>query len=75
MAVTHRYNTSERQHYLLEQHYSFRLKPQLLYVGQKNSTPTILWSLFLFWTEKELPLLTTRPFPLRREILWSITPV
>ncbi len=34
MAVTHRYNSSERQHYLLEQHYSFKLKPRLLYVGQ-----------------------------------------
>lgn len=34
MAVTHRYNSRERQHYLLEQHYSFKLKPQLLYVGQ-----------------------------------------
>ena len=32
MAVTHRYNSSERQHYLLEQHYSFKLKPRLLYV-------------------------------------------
>ncbi|MBR4109741.1 MAG: AraC family transcriptional regulator [Oscillospiraceae bacterium] len=44
MAVTHRYNTSERQHYLLEQHYSFRLKPQLLYVGQLDRQPG--------WTEE-----------------------
>ena len=33
MEILHRYNTKERQHYLLEKHYSFRLKPRLLYVG------------------------------------------
>lgn len=44
MAVTHRYNSSERQHYLLEQHYSFKLKPKLLYVGQLDRQPG--------WTEE-----------------------
>lgn len=33
MIVTHRYNSEERQHYLLENHYNFKLKPRLLYVG------------------------------------------
>ena len=33
MEITHRINSSERQHYLLEKHYSFKLKPQLIYVG------------------------------------------
>ncbi len=33
MEILHRYNTKERQHYLLDKQYSFRLKPRLLYVG------------------------------------------
>ena len=33
MLVTHRYDSDERQHHLLENHYSFKLKPRLLYVG------------------------------------------
>lgn len=33
MEVVHRYNSDERQHYLLEKHYTFKLKPRLLYVG------------------------------------------
>ena len=33
MQVKHRYNSTLRQHYLLEKHYSFKLKPRLLYVG------------------------------------------
>lgn len=37
MKVLHRYNTQERQHYLLEQHYSFNLKPRLLYSGFLNT--------------------------------------
>ncbi len=31
--VIHRYNSDKRQHFLLKQHYSFQLKPRLLYVG------------------------------------------
>jgi len=34
MEVLHRYNSEERQHYLLKHHYSFKLKPRLLYVGE-----------------------------------------
>ena len=33
MEIMHRYNSNERQHYLLERHYTFKLKPRLLYVG------------------------------------------
>ena len=33
MKVLHRYNTRERQHYLLDKHYTFHLKPRLLYSG------------------------------------------
>lgn len=33
MKVVHRYNSDERQHFLLEKHYTFKLKPRLLYVG------------------------------------------
>jgi len=33
MLVTHRYDSDERQHHLLENYYSFKLKPRLLYVG------------------------------------------
>ena len=33
MIVNHRRNSDERQHYLLENHYTFKLKPRLLYVG------------------------------------------
>ncbi|UKI19932.1 MAG: AraC family transcriptional regulator [Oscillospiraceae bacterium] len=33
MKIKHRYNSAQRQHYLLEAHYSFKLKPRLLYVG------------------------------------------
>ena len=36
MDIIHRYNSKERQHYLLGSHYSFRLRPQLLYVGRLN---------------------------------------
>ena len=32
MKVLHRCNTEERQHYLLEKHYTFKLKPRLLFV-------------------------------------------
>ncbi len=34
MEVIHRYNSDERQHYLLKHHYSFKLKPRLLYAGE-----------------------------------------
>lgn len=33
MKVLHRYNTRDRQHYLLDKHYTFHLKPRLLYSG------------------------------------------
>ena len=33
MKIVHRYDSQERQHYLLEQTYTFRLKPRLLYAG------------------------------------------
>lgn len=33
MKVTHRYNSEERQHFLLNRQYSFKLKPKLLYSG------------------------------------------
>lgn len=33
MKVMHRYNSEERQHFLLSQQYSFKLKPRLLYSG------------------------------------------
>lgn len=33
MKVMHRYNSEERQHFLLNQQYSFKLKPKLLYSG------------------------------------------
>lgn len=36
MKVLHRYDSEERQHYLLEQSYTFRLKPRLLYAGSLN---------------------------------------
>lgn len=38
MDIPHRFNTRERQHYLLKSRYSFRVKPRILYVGrlQKN---------------------------------------
>lgn len=34
MKIIHRYNNERRQHFLLEKHYSFQLKPRLLYAGQ-----------------------------------------
>lgn len=34
MEVIHRYNSEERQHYLLKHHHSFKLKPRLLYAGE-----------------------------------------
>lgn len=34
MEIIHRYNSEERQHYLLKHHYSFKLKPRLLYAGE-----------------------------------------
>lgn len=33
MQPIHRYDTKDRHHYLLEKHYTFKLKPKLLYVG------------------------------------------
>ena len=33
MEVIHRFNSDARQHYLLEKHYAFKLKPRLLYAG------------------------------------------
>lgn len=33
MEVIHRINSDSRQHYLLEKHYAFKLKPRLLYAG------------------------------------------
>lgn len=33
MQIKHRYNSAQRQHYLLETHYFFKFKPRLLYVG------------------------------------------
>ena len=38
MEIKHRMNSEERQHYLLEHRYSFKVKPQLLYVGKLNNT-------------------------------------
>lgn len=35
MNVTHVYNSGERQQYLIEHHYSIRLKPRLLYAGKQ----------------------------------------
>ena len=35
MNVTHIYNSEERQQYLIEHHYSIRLKPRLLYAGKQ----------------------------------------
>ena len=34
MEVIHRYNSDERQHYLFEDRYIFKLKPRLLYAGE-----------------------------------------
>lgn len=34
MEIPHRFNTRERQHYLLKSRYSFRIKPRILYVGR-----------------------------------------
>ena len=34
MEILHRYNSEERQHYLLKHHYNFKLKPRLLYAGE-----------------------------------------
>ncbi len=34
METIHRYNSEERQHYLLKHHHSFKLKPRLLYAGE-----------------------------------------
>ena len=31
--VIHRFNSNQRQHYLLEKQYSFKIKPRLLYSG------------------------------------------
>lgn len=39
MDAVHRYNSKERQHYLLGSNYSFRLRPQLLYVGTLTKQP------------------------------------
>lgn len=39
MNAIHRYNSKERQHYLLGSSYSFRLRPQLLYVGTLAKEP------------------------------------
>lgn len=36
MLPIHRYDTKDRHHYLLEKHYTFKLKPKLLYVGFLN---------------------------------------
>ena len=33
MKITHRYNSEERQHFLLNDHHYFKLKPKLLYSG------------------------------------------
>ena len=37
MEIKHRLNSEERQHYLLEHRYSFKVKPRLLYVGELNN--------------------------------------
>lgn len=37
METKHRLNSEERQHYLLEHRYSFKVKPRLLYVGELNN--------------------------------------
>ena len=34
MDIPHRFNTRERQHFLLKSRYSFRIKPRILYVGR-----------------------------------------
>lgn len=34
MDIPHRFNTRERQHYLLKSRYSFHIKPRILYVGR-----------------------------------------
>ena len=33
MKITHRYNSEERQHFVISKQYSFKLKPKLLYSG------------------------------------------
>ncbi len=38
MEIKHRLNSEERQHYLLEHRYSFKVKPGLLYVGELKNT-------------------------------------
>lgn len=39
MSLLHRYDTKERRHFLLEKHYTFKLKPRLLYVGLLEKQP------------------------------------
>lgn len=34
MDIPHRFNTRDRQHFLLKSRYSFRIKPRILYVGR-----------------------------------------
>ena len=36
MHPIHRFDTKDRRHFLLEKHYTFKLKPKLLYVGYLN---------------------------------------
>ena len=45
MEIRHRLNSEERQHYLFEQRYSFKVKPRLLYVGKLKNNG--------FWSETD----------------------
>ena len=42
MEISHRFDSAERQHYLLEETYSFKLKPRLLYAGKLEKS--VGWS-------------------------------
>ncbi len=42
MEISHRFDSAERQHYLLEEAYSFQLKPRLLYAGKLEKS--VGWS-------------------------------
>lgn len=39
MKVLHRYDSAERQHYLFKYHYTYKLKPRLLYAGALKKRP------------------------------------
>lgn len=39
MKILHRYDSAERQHYLFNHHYTYKLKPRLLYAGALKKRP------------------------------------